>query len=122
MSCRKTASQTAPAGDIGKEPGGRGTRFGGNRKREPNTHARRFGEPSQPTKGLDMGEVDNKVEQAKGHVKEAVGDLTDNDELRDEGKRDQAAGKVKQKVEQVTDKIEDGIDNVKDKVDRRDGN
>jgi uncharacterized protein YjbJ (UPF0337 family) len=69
-----------------------------------------------------MGDVDNKIEQTKGHVKEAVGDLTDNDELRDEGKRDQAAGKVKEKVEQVTDKIEEGIDKVKDKLDQEKGN
>ena len=64
-----------------------------------------------------MSEVENKVEQTKGHVKEAVGDLTDDDELRSEGKRDQAAGKVKEKVERATDKIEEGIDKIKDKLD-----
>jgi uncharacterized protein YjbJ (UPF0337 family) len=65
-----------------------------------------------------MSEVENKVEQTKGHVKEAVSDLTDNDELRNEGKRDQASGKVKEKVERVTDKIEEGVDKVKEKLDR----
>jgi uncharacterized protein YjbJ (UPF0337 family) len=67
-----------------------------------------------------MGEVDNRVEQAKGHVKEAVADLTDDDELRAEGKRDQASGKVKQKVEEVSDKIEEGVDKVKDKLGGKD--
>jgi uncharacterized protein YjbJ (UPF0337 family) len=40
----------------------------------------------------------------KGRVKEAVGALTDDQRLKDEGKIDQATGKVKKTVERVIDK------------------
>jgi uncharacterized protein YjbJ (UPF0337 family) len=63
-----------------------------------------------------MSDVKGRAEQAKGHVKEAVGDLTDDDDLRDEGKRDRASGAAKEKVEQAKDKLEEGIDRVKDKL------
>lgn len=53
-----------------------------------------------------MGNVD----EAKGRVKEAAGDLTGNDELQREGKLDQATGKVKDAVEGVRDKVADALD------------
>ena len=43
----------------------------------------------------------------QGQVKEAAGDLTDNDRLKHEGKADQAKGKVKEGVDKVADKIKD---------------
>jgi uncharacterized protein YjbJ (UPF0337 family) len=49
-------------------------------------------------------------DETKGRVKEAVGDLTNDDSMKNKGKADQAAGKVKQKVDEVTDKIKDKID------------
>ena len=42
----------------------------------------------------------------KGRIKEAAGALTGNDELRAEGKTDQAVGKVKQVAEKAVDKVE----------------
>ena len=45
-------------------------------------------------------------DQAKGRVKEAAGALTGDDDLKREGKVDQAAGKVKDAVDKVKDKIE----------------
>lgn len=48
------------------------------------------------------------IDDAKGRVKEAAGDLTDDDDLKREGKADQAAGKVK-------DKVGDAVDAVRDK-------
>lgn len=41
----------------------------------------------------------------KGRVKEAAGDLTDNEDLEREGKVDQASGKVKDAVDKVKDKL-----------------
>jgi len=67
-----------------------------------------------------MSDIDDKVEQAKGHAKEAVGDLTDDDKLRREGRRDRVAGKAKEKVEHAKDKVEEGIDRAKDKLTDRD--
>ena len=51
-----------------------------------------------------MGE---KFDEMKGRAKEAVGDLTDDDDLKREGKVDKASAKVKEKVDQVRDKAED---------------
>jgi len=56
-------------------------------------------------------------DEAKGRVKEAAGDLTDDDDLKSEGKVDRASGTVKDKVEDVKDTVHDGIDKVKDKLD-----
>jgi uncharacterized protein YjbJ (UPF0337 family) len=52
----------------------------------------------------------------KGRIKEAAGVLSDNDDLRTEGKRDQQAGKAKQAVDQAGDAIKDGVDAVKEKL------
>lgn len=47
-------------------------------------------------------------DQAKGRVKQAAGDLTDDDDLKREGKADETGGKIK-------DKVGDAVDSVKDK-------
>lgn len=47
--------------------------------------------------------ISNVAEEAKGHVKEGVGKLTDNKSLEAEGKTDQAAANVKQVGEKVKD-------------------
>ena len=44
-------------------------------------------------------------DEAKGRMKEAAGDLTDDDELKTEGKIDRGTGKVKDAVENVSDKL-----------------
>ena len=49
-------------------------------------------------------------DEIKGRTKEAAGDLTDNDDLKREGKFDQAKGEVKEKVDQVADKVKDLTD------------
>lgn len=50
----------------------------------------------------------------KGRVKEAAGDLTDDDRLKREGKADQAEGKVKDAVDTARDKAGDAADKVRD--------
>ena len=47
----------------------------------------------------------NNADDTKGHIKEAVGDLTDNKDMNREGKVDRGAGAVKDTVDKVTDKI-----------------
>jgi uncharacterized protein YjbJ (UPF0337 family) len=47
------------------------------------------------------------MDEAKGRTKEALGDLTDDQELKDEGKVDRASGKVKDTVGDVADKAKD---------------
>jgi uncharacterized protein YjbJ (UPF0337 family) len=56
------------------------------------------------------------IDETKGRIKEAAGDLTDNDDLKREGKTDQAVADVKKGVEKVADKASDAVDSVKDKL------
>jgi uncharacterized protein YjbJ (UPF0337 family) len=51
--------------------------------------------------------MSGKTDVAKGRIKEAAGALTDNDDLRTEGKTDQAVGKVKQTAEKAVDKVKE---------------
>ena len=56
--------------------------------------------------------MSGKTDVAKGRIKEAVGALTGNDELRDEGKTDQAVGKTKQAVQKVADTVKKAVKKV----------
>ncbi len=58
----------------------------------------------------------SKSDDLKGRAKEAVGDLTDNDELKREGKADRAGGKAKEVIENAGEKAKDLVDDIKDKV------
>lgn len=60
--------------------------------------------------------MSGKSDSAKGHVKEAAGVLSGDEELEAEGKRDQLAGKVKNKTSQAEAKVEHGIDKAKDAI------
>jgi uncharacterized protein YjbJ (UPF0337 family) len=61
-----------------------------------------FPKRQQLTEGAFMSGTTDKV---KGRVKEAVGALTDDKRLKNEGKADQASGAVKDGVEKVIDKV-----------------
>jgi uncharacterized protein YjbJ (UPF0337 family) len=50
----------------------------------------------------------------KGRLKEAAGVLTGNDELRAEGKTDQAIGEVKQIAEKAVDKVKQVVEKVRE--------
>jgi len=54
------------------------------------------------------------TDDAKGRVKEAVGDLTGDKDLQREGKVDQATGKVKGAVGDASDKVKDTISRDRD--------
>ena len=56
---------------------------------------------------------EEKFEQAKGNIKETIGDATYNKDLKAEGKGDKASGKAKEVVDDVKDKANDLIDKVK---------
>ncbi len=53
--------------------------------------------------------MSGKADEIKGRVKEAAGAISDNDELRREGKVDQAAGKVKQAAEKAVDAVKNAV-------------
>ncbi len=50
------------------------------------------------------------TDEAKGRIKEAAGDLTDNKDLQREGKVDQASGKAKDKIDDASDKAKELVD------------
>jgi uncharacterized protein YjbJ (UPF0337 family) len=50
-----------------------------------------------------------KTDVVKGRIKEAGGVLTGNDELRAEGKADQAVGKAKQAVAKTVGKVQKAV-------------
>jgi uncharacterized protein YjbJ (UPF0337 family) len=50
---------------------------------------------------------DGAMDEAKGRLKEAGGDLTDDQRLKNEGKVDKAEGKLKDKADDVADKAKD---------------
>ena len=54
------------------------------------------------------------MDDAKGRIKEAAGALKGDDDLKREGKGDQAAGSAKDKVERAKDWVEDKIDAARD--------
>lgn len=58
------------------------------------------------------------MDEAKGRAKEAAGALTDNDDLKAEGKVDKTSGRVKDAVDTVKDKVEGAIDSVRDRANR----
>jgi uncharacterized protein YjbJ (UPF0337 family) len=49
------------------------------------------------------------IDDAKGQAKEKAGDLTDDKDLKKEGKVDQATGTVKDKAGDASDKVKDTV-------------
>jgi uncharacterized protein YjbJ (UPF0337 family) len=54
---------------------------------------------------MQEAKVAGQMDEAKGRVKEAAGDLTGDDDLKREGKADKIGGKVKDAVDTVKDKL-----------------
>jgi len=47
------------------------------------------------------------MDETKGRMKEAAGDLTDDDEMKREGKTDRMGAEIKDKANKVVDKAKD---------------
>jgi uncharacterized protein YjbJ (UPF0337 family) len=52
---------------------------------------------------------DGTTDDLKGRAKQAAGDVTDDDSLKNEGKVDRASGSVKDKVGDAADKVKDAL-------------
>ena len=59
-----------------------------------------------PGMGID-DKAENKTEDLKGRAKEAAGSVTGNDDLKNEGRADQAESSIKQAGEKVKDAVSD---------------
>ena len=75
-------------------------------------------ETHHPEEGLLMNrdELDGKVDQVKGKVKQATGDLTDNERLHDEGVADEAAGNVQEGFGRGRRKVGEAIEDLGEKL------
>jgi uncharacterized protein YjbJ (UPF0337 family) len=62
--------------------------------------------------------MSGKTDELKGRTKEAYGELTDDEKLKQEGRRDETAGKMKGTLDRAEDWAEDKIDEVKERLDR----
>lgn len=60
--------------------------------------------------------TDPRIEDATGRVKEAVGALTGNDELKAQGEADRASAEVHKAVDDVADAAHGAIDAIKDRL------
>ena len=57
-----------------------------------------------------MGDFESKKDEMKGRMKEAAGDMMDDDEMKREGKADRIGSTIKEKTNEVVDKAKDAID------------
>ena len=57
-----------------------------------------------------MNDTPSNADDAKGRIKEGAGALTGDDDLKREGKIDQATGTVKEKIDDAVDKVKDALD------------
>jgi uncharacterized protein YjbJ (UPF0337 family) len=53
---------------------------------------------------------DKYADEGKGRLKEATGSLTGDDDLKNEGKADQAKASLKDKVDKAADKVKGALD------------
>lgn len=61
---------------------------------------------------MNRDEFEGKAEAAKGKVKQAAGDILDDQALHDEGVADEAAGKVQEGVGYAKRKVGETVENI----------
>ena len=67
---------------------------------------------------MNRDELEGKAEALKGKIKQAAGDLTDNDRLHDEGVADEAAGKVEEGFGRGRRKVGEALEDLGDSLKR----
>lgn len=67
---------------------------------------------------MNRDELNGKGDQLKGKLKQAAGDLTDNDRLHDEGVADETSGEVQEGFGRGRRKIGEAIEDLGDKLKR----
>ena len=65
---------------------------------------------------MNKDELDGNVDKIKGKVKQAAGDLTDNERLHDEGVADEAAGDVQEGFGRGRRKVGEAIEDLGDRL------
>jgi uncharacterized protein YjbJ (UPF0337 family) len=67
---------------------------------------------------MNRDELEGKKDQVTGKLKQAAGDLTDDERLHDEGVADEAGGNVQEGFGRARRKVGDAIDDLGDKIKR----
>lgn len=67
---------------------------------------------------MNKDEFDGRVDQLKGKVKQATGDLTDNERLHDEGVADEAGGNVQEGFGRGRRKVGEAIEDIGENLKR----
>ena len=67
---------------------------------------------------MNKDELDGRVDQMKGKVKQAAGHLTDDERLHDEGVADEAAGDVQEGFGRGRRKVGEAIEDLGEKLKR----
>jgi uncharacterized protein YjbJ (UPF0337 family) len=65
---------------------------------------------------MNKDELDGKVEQLKGKMKQGVGDMTDDERLHDEGVADEAAGEVQEGFGRGRRKMGEAVEDIGDRI------
>ena len=66
----------------------------------------------------NKGEFEGMAEQAKGRIKEAAGAVTDDEELKNEGRVDQATGEIREGAHRARRKVGETIERIGDEIKR----
>lgn len=67
---------------------------------------------------MNKDELDGKMDQLKGRVKQGVGDMTDNERLHDEGVADEAAGDVQEGFGRGRRKVGEAVEDLGERLKR----
>lgn len=67
---------------------------------------------------MNKDEIDGKAEQIKGKVKQAAGDLADDEQLHDEGVADETAGNVQEGFGRGRRKVGEAIEDIGENLKR----
>ena len=65
---------------------------------------------------MNKDELDGKIDRVKGNIKEAVGDATNDEQLREEGIADQASGNIQEGFGKARRKVGDALHDVAHKI------
>lgn len=67
---------------------------------------------------MNRDEVKGRTDQVRGKIKQAAGDLMDDDRLRDEGVADEAAGEVQEGFGRGRRKVGEAIEDIGENIKR----
>jgi uncharacterized protein YjbJ (UPF0337 family) len=67
---------------------------------------------------MNRDELEGRKDKVKGKIKQAAGDLTDNDRLHDEGVADEASGNVQEGFGRARRKVGEAIEDIGEDIKR----